>query len=232
MRRFSQCGVIMVISCFPLFACGGGAGSADVPERHSEAATSGVVITDVCGVLTADLLQDVFDIGDAELSFKPGSSKANPSCKGSWPVPNAEEAKAESAKAMQDYMMAKVAGEKDLGPMPIPHLQHEVRLTFGGKGFKDPAAAQVAFDSLLVSLKEGITAEAEVDGTTHKHTFRIAYDHEVNGVGERAAWAPKLNQLSFVTGRRIIHLTVDVGDAVENERMAVELAQGVIDSLR
>ncbi len=232
MRRLSQCVVIVVISCFPLFACGGGAGTDDVPGKHPEAAMSGVVITDACAVLSADLVQSVFDIGDAELSFKPGSSKANPSCVASWPVPNAQEIKAESAKAMQDYMMAKVAGEKDLGPMPLPHLEHEVRLTFAGKSFKNAAAAQTAFDGLLISLKEGITAEAEVGGKKQKHTFRIEYDHEVNGVGERAAWAPKLNQLSFVSGLHIVHLTVDLGDAVENERMAIEVAQGVVGRLR
>ena len=135
--------------------------------------------------------------------------------------------KAESAKAMQDYMMAKVTGEKDPGPMPLPHLDHVVRLTFAGKTFKDAAAAQAAFGGMLISLKEGITAEAEVGGTTQKHTFRVDYDHEVEGVGERAAWAPKLKQLSFVSGRKIVHLTVDLGDPVENERLAIAVAKSI-----
>ncbi len=231
MRRFTQFVVILLISCLPLFACGGGSGTADAPEKKAAAASSGGTVVDACTVLTADLVQSLFDIGDAELAFKPGSSKANPSCVASWPVPNAEEVKAESAKAMQDYMMAKVAGEKDVGPMPLPHLENEVRLTFAGRSFKDAAAAQAAFDGLLISLKEGITAEAEVDGTTHKHTFRIDYDHEVEGVGERAAWAPKLKQLSFVSGRQILHLNVDLGDPAENERLAIEAAKSIGESL-
>jgi hypothetical protein len=203
-----------------------------VPEKHAKAVVSGDVITDACAVLTADLVQTTFDIGDAELSFRPGSSKANPSCVASWPVPNAEEVKAESAKAMQDYMMAKVAGEKDLGTMPIPHLEHEVRLTFAGKSFKDAAAAQARYDALMATLEEGVTAEAEYQGAKQKHTFRVEYDHEVDGVGEKAAWAPKLKQLTFVSGRHIMHLNVDLGDPAENERMAVKTAQGVVDRLR
>jgi len=231
MNHFARTVTVLLIICVQLLACGGGSETAPNAEDSVKATESGAVITDACAVLTADLLQGVFDVVDPELSFKQGSSKANPSCAASWPVPNAEEAKAESAKAMQAYMTAKMAGEKDLGSMPIPHLEHEVRLTFAGKTFKDAAAAQAAFDGLLISLKEGITAEAEVGGTKQKHTFRIDYDHEVDDVGERAAWAPKLNQLSFVAGRHIMHLNVDLGDPAENERMAVELAKIISGSL-
>jgi hypothetical protein len=231
MRRFTQVVVIFLISCLLPLACGGGSGTADTPEKNAKAASSGGTVIDACTVLTADLVRSIFDIGEVELSFRPGSSKANPSCVASWPVPNAEEVKAESAKAMQDYMMAKVAGEKDIGPMPLPHLEHEVRLTFAGKTFKDAAAAQAAFDGLLISLKEGITAEAEVGGTTQKHTFRIDYDHEVEGVGEKAAWAPKLKQLSFVSGRQILHLTVNLGDPTENERLAIAAAKSISAAL-
>ena len=116
--------------------------------------------------------------------------------------------------------------------LPIPHLEHEVRLTFAGKSFKDAAAAQAGYDALMVTLKEGVTAEAEYQGTKKKHTFKVQYDHEVAGVGEKAAWAPKLKQLTFVSGRHIMHLNVDLGDPAENERMAVELAQAVVDRLR
>ncbi len=232
MRRFARIVGVSLISCLPLVACGGDSETATKTDDPARASSSGETTTDACAVLTTDLVQSTFDIGDAELSFRPGSSKANPSCVASWPVSNAEEVKAESAKAMQDYMMAKVAGEKDLGPMPIPHLEHEVRLTFAGKSFKDAAAAQAGFDALMVTLEEGITAEAEYQGAKQKHTFRVEYDHEVEGLGEKAAWAPKLNQLTFVSGRRIMHLNVDLGDPAENERMAVKTAQGVVDRLR
>ena len=222
MCRFTQCVVIMLISCLPLVACGGGSGIANAPEKKATA-----VSLDPCAILTADLLRDLFDIDDAELSFRPGSSKANPSCVASWPVPNAEEVKVASAEAMQDYMMAKMAGEKDLGPMPIPHLDHEVRLTFAGKEYKDAAAAQAGYDALMVTLKEGVTAEGEYQGVKKKHTFRVEYDHEVEGVGEKAAWAPKLKQLTFVSGRQILHLNVDLGDPAENERFAIAIAKSM-----
>jgi len=231
MRRFTQCVVILLISCLPLLACGGGSGAADASEKKAAAASSGGTVVDACTVLTADLVRSTFDIGEAELSFRPGSSKASPSCVASWPVPNAEEVKAESAKAMQDYMMAKVAGEKDLGPMPIPHLEHEVRLTFAGKTFKDAAAAQARYDALMVTLEEGVTAEGEYQGVKKKHTFRVEYDHDVDGVGEKAAWAPKLKQLTFVSGRQILHLNVDLGDPAENERLAIATAKSISAAL-
>ncbi len=226
MCRFTQCVVIMLISCLPLVACGGGSGIANAPEKKATA-----VSLDPCAILTADLLRGLFDIGDAELSFRPGSSKANPSCVASWPVPNGEEVKVASAEAMQDYMMAKMAGEKDLGPMPIPHLDHEVRLTFAGKEYKDAAAAQAGYDALMVTLKEGVTAEGEYQGVKKKHTFRVEYDHEVEGVGEKAAWAPKLKQLTFVSGRQILHLNVDLGDPAENERFAIAIAKSMSAAL-
>lgn len=231
MRCFYRIVGVSLISCFPLLACGGDSETADVPEKHAKAAVSGDVVTDACAVLTADLLQGVFDIGDAELSFRPGSNKANPSCLATWPVANVEEVKAEGAKVLQDYMIAKMAGEKDVGPIPIPHLDHEVRLTFAGKEFKDAAAAQAGYDSLMATMEEGVTAEVEHQGVKKKHTFRVEYDHEVEGVGEKAAWAPKPNQLTFVSGRRIIHLNVDTDDLEENERMAIETANRIIDSL-
>jgi len=231
MRRFTQCVVILLISCLPLLACGGGSGAADASEKKAAAASSGGTVVDACTVLTADLVRSTFDIGEAELSFRPGSNKANPSCVASWPVPNAEEVKAESAKAMQDYMMAKVAGEKDLGPMPLPHLEHEVRLTFAGKSFKDAAAAQARYDALMVTLEEGVTAEGEYQGVKKKHTFRVEYDHDVDGVGEKAAWAPKLKQLTFVSGRQILHLTVSLGDPAENERLAIATAKSISAAL-
>lgn len=231
MRRPTFIVVVLLISCIPLVACGGGSGPADSTESMAAAAVSEKTAIDPCETLSADLIQDLFEIGDAELAFKRGSNTTNPSCLATWPIANLEEVQAEGAKAMQDYMMAKVAGEKDLGPMPIPHLNHEIRLAFAGKEFKDAAAAQAGYDGLMVTMEEGITAEGEYQGVKRKHTFRVEYDHEVEGVGEKAAWAPKPNQLTFVSGRRIIHLNVDLGDPVENERMAVQTAQAIIDRL-
>ena len=128
MKRFSRCVVLSLVSCLPLVACGNSE-TATKADNPAKAASSGETAIDPCAVLTADLLQSIVDIGDAQLTFKPGSSTANPSCQASWEVPNAEEVKAASAKAMQAYMTAKVSGEKDLGPMPLPHLEHQVRLT-------------------------------------------------------------------------------------------------------
>ncbi len=231
MNRFSRCVVLSLISCLPLVACGGDSETATQADQPARATSSVEATIDPCAILTAYLVKNTFNVGDAELSFRPGSSKANPSCVASWPVPSAEEVQAEADQAMKDYMMAKVAGEKDLGPMPVPHLQHEVRLTFAGKEFKDAAAAQAGYDALMVTLKEGVTAEAEYQGTKGKHTFKVEYDHEVEGVGESAAWAPKLRQLSFVSGRQILHLHVDLGDPAENERMAVKAAKSICSVL-
>lgn len=232
MRRSTHIAVILLIFCVPLVACGGGSGRADTPNAKVANAVSGTTAIDPCEILNADLIGSLFDVGDAALLFRQGSNTTNPSCLATWPVDNVEEVKAEGAKAMQDYMMAKISGEKDLGPMPIPHLDHEVRLTFAGKEFKDAAAAQAGFDGLMVTMKEGVTAEVEHQGVKQKHTFKLGYDHEVDGVGEKAIWATKRKQLSFVTGRHIIHLNVDLDDPAENERLAMQTAQRIIDRLK
>lgn len=209
--------------------CGGS--GPETSNVAGPAVETGKSADDPCSMLTADLVRSVFDLGEAEPEFRPGMSQVHPSCVATWPVDNAEAAQAEATEVMQEYLKAKMSGKKDVGPMPLPHLEHEVRLTIAGQTYPDPAAAQAGFEALMATLEEGVTAEAEVEGQKQKHTFRVHYDHEVDGVGTRAAWAPKLKQLTFASGVRIYHVGVDLGDEAPNEAKAVELAKALIDGV-
>jgi len=54
----------------------------------------------------------------------------------------------------------------------------------------------------------------------------------VPGVGDKAIWVPKMRQLSFVSGNRLLHLTVNTGDDLDGElTMARSLADDVIAAL-
>ncbi len=71
-------------------------------------------------------------------------------------------------------------------------------------------------------LSEGMTVT--VDGEEHETP---TYDSEpVSGVGVKAAWVPKLHQLSVVTPDRIFHVGVRIDGGPEAElAKAKELAR-------
>lgn len=77
-------------------------------------------------------------------------------------------------------------------------------------------------------MEKGITVEVRGE----QHTSQVDYDDWIPGVGDRAAWAPKLSQLSVAARGVIFHVTVQVSDdAAENRAKAVELARRVAQAL-
>jgi hypothetical protein len=76
-------------------------------------------------------------------------------------------------------------------------------------------------------LSEGITRE-------HKGV-EITFQADitpVDGVGDKAAWAAKLRQLSVADGRRMFHLTVNTGADREQELVkAIAVAKDLVNTL-
>lgn len=105
---------------------------------------------------------------------------------------------------------------------------YEVSLMIMKSAFDSPAAAVESLESTVKSLSEGMTIEA--GGKTH--TKQVEFEPFLDGVGDQAAWAPKLNELSVAhEGTRFAVTVTGVGDNAENKARAIELARVVGDEL-
>ena len=92
------------------------------------------------------------------------------------------------AQKMSEYAMAKARGENV--EMPSLRTESEVSLTLYEPPFDSPAQAQSSFDSAMKRLAEGVTgAHQDVEVTFQADVT------PVEGVGDRAMWAPKMPAL-------------------------------------
>jgi F0F1-type ATP synthase beta subunit len=109
--------------------------------------------------------------------------------------------------------------------MPSIKSTNEVSLTLNKPFFENAGAAQAMLDSSMETLQKGITRE-------HKGV-KVTFQADIvpiEGVGDKAAWAASLHQLSVADGRRMFHLTVNTGADAEQElgkakAMAKQLAE-------
>ena len=90
------------------------------------------------------------------------------------------------------------------------------------------ALTRQGVDDIIAQGRKGYEVETKAG---KKASFRIAYEQDVQDVGNRAAWAAKQNQLSFAAGTLILHLTVEVGNKEENLAKAKDIAVEVADSV-
>jgi len=105
---------------------------------------------------------------------------------------------------------------------------YEVSLTIMRDKFDSPAAAVASLESTVRSLSEGITIE--VAGKTH--TKQVEFEPFLEGVGDKAAWAPKLSELSVADGATRFAVAVHgAGGDPQNKEVAIELARRIGDAL-
>ena len=205
-----------------LTGCTGGETATSEPAKTAEAAAAPkaaaqTAAVDPCAILNETLLRSHF--GEVTATFKPGRPTApHPLCTASWPKPDAAKLEEERATQMSAYVAAKVRGE-DV-KMPSFATDNEVSLTLRKKSFKDQETAESAFDSAMRVLEHGIPATKDRPAIT-RFTTPV---EPAAGVGRKAAWAPRMNQLSVLSGTQIFHVAVKVGDKEENLAKARAIA--------
>ncbi len=179
---------------------------------------------DPCKILTADLLQAHFEVGE-DLNLRSHQDSPNPLCSAEWEKPNAEELRSGFQKQMSDYLTAKAQG-KDV-KMPRMRLENEVSLTLSGRNFESSAQAAESFRSAMKKLNEGIS------GGSGKSKFTFQADTTpVPDVGDQAEWSPKMHQISVQSGRHIFHVTVKTHeDPADDLPKAKELASAIATEL-
>lgn len=198
------------------------------PDQAAEATGAGArpsSDTQPCEVLSDELLARHFEIGDAEIKRTPSKYSPHPRCTASWPKPNAAELEAKAEDMRIENMKKRMSGE-EVEPVESPN--NKVSLTLSKNPFENRSDAVSEFDSALRILSEGMTIETE-RGTRKTST----YEYEpVDGVGEKAAWVPRMNQLSVATSSRIFHVSVDVSGGSDSDLVkAKELAHELAESL-
>jgi len=209
----------------------------EVKETMRRAQTGEKVVQTDSGLNPCDILGAVdvarmFGVDPAAIEFRP-SFTSHPLCHASWRRENADELEELQKKQMREGVQRKVAAMQkreafdEKMPKPIDAYA-SVNLTIVNQEFDSPAKAAAFLENSVATLEKGITVEV----MGKKHTTQVDYDDWMSGVGDRAAWAPKMSQLSVAAKGVVYHVGVDLDDdAAENQRRAIELARKVAAAL-
>ncbi len=221
----------MVTLTVAAMACGGQeAVSQDVgtPQKQAEGAVAAILAGDretqapaVCDVLKSGIVSEVFGVDDGVVTYRPGSKNIpHPLCTARWDAPN----KAELEAACKEEMMRS-------GAMPdciMSDHATEVSLTVTNLTFDSAAAAVESLESTVAELEKGITMTIQ----GKEHTTQIDFDDWMEGVGDKAAWAPRMNELSVAAdGVRFAVAVSGTGDRATNQEKAIEVARRVAGAL-
>jgi hypothetical protein len=156
-----------------------------------------------CDLLRSGVLTDAFGVAPASVSYRPGSRYVpNVLCTATW------------------------GGAKGATAASAPG--HEVSLTILDRSYASRAAAVASLESSVAELSKGVTVEVQ----GRKHTSRVEFEGWVEGVGDKAAWAPKPRELSVA--HAAVRFAVSVrgfGDAAEDKARAIDLARRVAAAL-
>ena len=216
MRTFI--GVLLCVGSMLLAACGDDSAGGD--GGHRAAAEVGP-----CELLSNDLLAAHFSLPqDDTIRRQPSKYSPHPLCMVSWKKPGAADMSVRQQAEMRDYLQKKMRGEG--ASKPIDRSSSEVTLTVFRPRFDSQEAALVGFNSAMRRLESGVRTEV----ADTQINFQADLE-PVDGIGDRARWAPRLNQLSLVSGRDIFHLTVNTGaDKATHRALAESLARDLLAS--
>ena len=105
---------------------------------------------------------------------------------------------------------------------------YEVALMIMRSKFDSPADAVASLEGTVKQLTEGLTIT--VGGKTR--TRKVEFEPFMEGVGDQAAWAPKMSELSVAhKGTRFAVTVRGAGDSEANKAKAIELARLIGDAL-
>lgn len=222
----------MVMLTVAAMACGGQeAVSQDVgtAQKQAEGAVAAILAGDretqapaVCDVLKSGIVSEVFGVDDGVVTYRPGSKNIpHPLCTARWDAPN----KAELEAACKEEMIARQKRSEGL-PDCLLRSDHatEVSLTVTNLTFDSAAAAVESLESTVAELEKGITMTIQ----GKERTTQVDFDDWMEGVGDKAAWAPRMNELSVAAdGVRFAVAVSGTGSGATNQEKAIEVARRV-----
>lgn len=198
------------------------AGLQAVAVEVSAAADGGERGEIACEVLRSGALVDVFGVMAEAASYTPGSNFIpHGLCTARWDRPNRAELDAARLAYEAARAMATVRRES-FDDAPPPPSQYEVSLTIIAQEYDSPAAAVASLEGAVAQLGQGV--EVEVPGGNV--LAQVDFEPWVEGIGDRAAWARGLEELSVAhDGVRYAVLVRGFDDAARNRDWTTRLAQ-------
>lgn len=181
-----------------------------------------------CDVLRSGLLTEQFGKEAAAATFRPGSKYVpHALCTATWSKPNQTELAAAQASYEQRKAMAR-ATKKPFDEARPPSDRHEVSLTILDRKYRSAAEAVADLESSVAALEKGITVTVQ----GKEHTTQMDFDPLSSEVGDRSAWAPKIQELQVAKGylRYAMHVS-GFDDPATNRAQAVALAKKVAAAL-
>jgi len=238
--------VWMVALALTTLACGGQeAMSQDAAsaEKVAEQAVAAILAGDketqapaVCDMLRSGIVSDVFGVDDSLVTYRPGAKFIpHPLCTARWDYPNKAELEAACKEEMTAHTQRRVAAvlaredfdEEMPGCIYLDHAT-EVSLTITNMSFDSDAAAVESLESSVAQLEKGLTITVQ----GKERTTQVDFDDWMDGVGDKAAWAPKHSELSVAAdGVRFAVAVRGTGDKSTNQELAIEVARRVEDRL-
>ncbi len=180
-----------------------------------------------CSVLRGGVLREVFgaEAGAAELS-PGGPFVPHGLCTATWDKPDADALREARTRHQVEKMKASMGKRSFDEPTP-PAPNYSVSLTLLMERFDSPAAAVTSLENAVKQLTEGITVEV----AGRKRRTQVDFDDWIDGLGDRAIWAPKMSELSVANnGYRFAIGVSGFGDADVNRERAEALARRLIGS--
>lgn len=182
------------------------------------------IANEACDNLKSGLLDDVFGSEANTATFRAGSKYVqNTLCTATWNKPDHEALAAASSQYETKKAMAKMMKQKfELAAPPPP--SYTVSLTMLDDEYDSTGDAVASLENAVAELSEGITVT--VQGKAH--TTQVEFGDWVDGVGDKAIWAPKLSELQVAEGKRRFAVSVTgYAEASQNLAKAVELANRI-----
>ncbi|HUE95261.1 MAG TPA: hypothetical protein VMN39_01290 [Longimicrobiaceae bacterium] len=181
-----------------------------------------------CDLLRSGVLTEVFGAGPEMATFRPGSRVVpHALCTVSWNSPGREELNVARREYVTRRMAATVRGQVFDEPMPPPS-SYEISLTILNEAFASSSDAVVSLENAVAMLSEGVALTV----AGGQHAARIDFDPWVEGVGDRAAWAPRLGELSVaIGGARYAVSARGFENPTRNRAAAIQLAKRLAERI-
>lgn len=236
--------VLFLSSLIFLFAaCGGGESSNSLSDDIEEV-TSSIPSSErePCDYIDEAMVRSVFGVGDAvEIT----ANNSYGICSFQWDSLTETE-RAAADEEMASAMISAVMSGKVLDKGAMQKGHYNISLNFTTYKIEDVADAVRAYEGINKQMSEGITVSADQvkektssisdeaieDAIGDGVTFKGGERTDINGVGDKAVWDSKLNQLTVLSGTDIFFMTVEAsGDKELSIEKAKEMAEQVIDKL-
>lgn len=235
--------LLLSSSIFLFAACGGGESSNNLSDDIDEI-TASIPSSErePCNYINEAMIREVFEVKEGiEVSSVDGYGM----CAFNWDsLSEAERTAAD--EEMANSMISAVMSGKTLDKSAMQKGHYNVSLNFTTYKIKDAADAVRAYEGINKQMSEGITVSADQvkektssisdeavdDAIGDGVTFKGGERTDINGVGDKAVWDSKLNQLTVLSGTDIFFMTVEAsGDKELSIEKAKEMAEQVIDKL-